>query len=221
MSSDSAQASTDPMPGGRRRIDRVLGAGFLDGLGELPLEELRARRRDAEQEEADLSYVRRMLQGRADLLRAELDRRANASPDAAPDRADTTDVPARTAPAEPTVPASHGGDDADLVARLTAALTDPAGRSDHGLGRFLTVEPSRVDEHRRSVEQLIADVGVSDAGAQSEDDLRAALARVEEVEHGVSGTRRKVQDVMDALTAEVGRRYQDGRARVEDLLPEG
>ncbi|HEU4676169.1 MAG TPA: aerial mycelium formation protein [Motilibacteraceae bacterium] len=213
MSSDSAQASTDPMPGGRRRIDRVLGAGFLDGLGELPLEELRARRRDAEQEEADLSYVRRMLQGRADLLRAELDRRSGAAPDAAA-------APARTAAAE-AVAASHGGDDADLVARLTAALTDPAGRSDHGLGRFLTVEPSRVDEHRRSVEQLIADVGVSDAGAQTEDDLRAALARVEEVERGVSGTRRKVQDVMDALTAEVGRRYQDGRARVEDLLPEG
>lgn len=218
MSSDSAQASTDPMPGGRRRIDRVLGAGFLDGLGELPLEELRARRRDAEQEEADLSYVRRMLQGRADLLRAELDRRSGAAPDSGPGAAQ---APARTAPADPAVAASHGGDDADLVARLTAALTDPAGRSDHGLGRFLTVEPSRVDEHRRSVEQLIADVGVSDAGGQTEDDLRAALARVEEVERGVSGTRRKVQDVMDALTAEVGRRYQDGRARVEDLLPEG
>jgi hypothetical protein len=215
MSSDSAQASTDPMPGGRRRIDRVLGAGFLEGLGELPLEELRARRREAEQEEADLSYVRRMLQGRADLLRAELDRRSGGAPEIAPDAA--TQPPATGS----AVPASQGGDDADLVARLTAALTDPAGRSDHGLGRFLTVEPSRVDEHRRSVEQLIADVGVSDVDAQTEDDLRAALTRVEEVERGVSGTRRKVQDAMDALTAEVGRRYQDGRARVEDLLPEG
>lgn len=215
MSSESAQASTDPMPGGRRRIDRVLGQGFLDGLAELPLAELRARRREAEQEEADLSYVRRMLQGRADLLRAELDRRAGGAATSA-----TSGTSAGTA-TEPSVPPAQGGDDADLVARLTAALTDPAGRSDHGLGRFLTVEPSRVDEHRRAVEQLIADVGVSDVGAQTEDDLRAALARVEEVERGVSATRRKVQDVMDALTGEVGRRYQDGRARVEDLLPEG
>ncbi|MGN6246566.1 MAG: RsiG family protein [Motilibacteraceae bacterium] len=216
MSSESAQASTDPMPGGRRRIDRVLGEGFLDDLGELPLEELRARRRDAEQEEADLSYVRRMLQGRADLLRAELDRRGGGA-----DAAEATAATAATVPSASSVPSTHGGDDAELVARLTAALTDPAGRSDHGLGRFLTVEPSRVDEHRRSVEQLIADVGVSDVDGQSEEGLRAALDRVQEVERGVSANRRRVQDVMDALTAEVGRRYQDGRARVEDLLPEG
>ena len=31
---------SEPMPGGRRRVDRVLGAGFLDGLSELSLQEL-------------------------------------------------------------------------------------------------------------------------------------------------------------------------------------
>ncbi|MFI9721279.1 AmfC protein [Streptomyces sp. NPDC052396] len=44
-------------------------------LGELRLPELRALRRDAQREEADLSYVRRLLQGRIDILRAELARR--------------------------------------------------------------------------------------------------------------------------------------------------
>jgi hypothetical protein len=39
------------------------------------LPELRRLRRDAQREEADLSYVRRLLQGRIDILRAELARR--------------------------------------------------------------------------------------------------------------------------------------------------
>lgn len=60
---------------GNRRIDRVLAADFLDGLATLPLAQLRARRAEAEQEEADLSYLRRLLQGRIDILRAERARR--------------------------------------------------------------------------------------------------------------------------------------------------
>ncbi|MFF3609054.1 ABC transporter substrate-binding protein [Streptomyces sp. NPDC002463] len=46
-------------------------------LGALRLPELRALRRDAQSDEADLSYVRRMLQGRIDILRAELARRTD------------------------------------------------------------------------------------------------------------------------------------------------
>lgn len=44
-------------------------------LNTLLLPELRTLRREAQQEEADLSYVRRLLQGRIDILRAELARR--------------------------------------------------------------------------------------------------------------------------------------------------
>src|ERR1051325_8165902 len=62
-------------PGGHRRIDRVLSEGYLDGLGELPIAEVRVLRQEAEQEEADLSYLRRLLQGRVDIIQAELARR--------------------------------------------------------------------------------------------------------------------------------------------------
>ncbi|WP_405937962.1 ABC transporter substrate-binding protein [Streptomyces sp. NBC_00726] len=44
-------------------------------LAALRLPELRALRRDAQRDEADLSYVRRLVQGRIDILRAELARR--------------------------------------------------------------------------------------------------------------------------------------------------
>ncbi|MFH8366437.1 ABC transporter substrate-binding protein [Streptomyces sp. NPDC018031] len=45
-------------------------------LGRLRLAELRELRRDSQREEADLSYVRRLLQGRIDILRAELGHRS-------------------------------------------------------------------------------------------------------------------------------------------------
>ncbi|MYS41658.1 ABC transporter permease, partial [Streptomyces sp. SID5998] len=45
------------------------------GLTASSLPELRALRRRAQRDEADLSYVRRLLQGRIDILRAELARR--------------------------------------------------------------------------------------------------------------------------------------------------
>ena len=64
-----------PQDGGRRPIDRVLAPGYPDDLSELSPEELRDRRHEAEQEEVDLSYARRLLQGRLDLLRSEQDRR--------------------------------------------------------------------------------------------------------------------------------------------------
>src|SRR4051794_5522737 len=59
------------MAGGRRRVDRGLAPHFLVGVSELGLDEIRSRRADAEQEEGDLSYARRLLQGRLDILRAE------------------------------------------------------------------------------------------------------------------------------------------------------
>jgi hypothetical protein len=62
-------------PGGRRRIDRVLAPGYADGLAQLALAEVRARRDEAAQEETDLSYLRRMLHGRIDIVRAEQRRR--------------------------------------------------------------------------------------------------------------------------------------------------
>ena len=67
---------TEPMQGGRRRIDLVLAEDFLVGIDSVDLDDVRGRRREAEQEDADLSYIRRMLQGRMDILRAELSRRS-------------------------------------------------------------------------------------------------------------------------------------------------
>ncbi len=59
----------------RRRIDLVLESEYLEGLGNLNLEELRQRRDTAEDVEAQISYYRRLLHGRMDLLGFEVKRR--------------------------------------------------------------------------------------------------------------------------------------------------
>jgi hypothetical protein len=55
-----------------RRIDRIRDPAFLDGLADLSLEDLRARRDDCMAEREYLSLLRRLVQGRAEILKAEL-----------------------------------------------------------------------------------------------------------------------------------------------------
>ncbi|HEY8545978.1 MAG TPA: hypothetical protein VIL36_13055, partial [Acidimicrobiales bacterium] len=59
----------------RRRIDRLTADDFLDGLSSRSIAEIRAMRDDCREEEAHLSYTRRLLQARLDIARAERARR--------------------------------------------------------------------------------------------------------------------------------------------------
>jgi hypothetical protein len=126
---------SQPMPGGRRRIDRVLADDFCVDLAGLDVDEVRGRRAEADQEETDLSFMRRMLQGRMDLLVAEQRRRA------------------------------AGEELPPLVDRLTAALASDGPRVTTGSGRHqeivaalarLRTQEEETSELRRRV-QAVAD----------------------------------------------------------------
>jgi len=179
----------------------VLAADYLSDLPSRPIDQVRQMRRDAEQEETDLSYLRRLLQGRVDLLRAELARRSGDA----------------TAVAEASLAA--GDDDSNLVDRLSSILSEEGTGGPRGLGRHLAVEPTRADSHRRHVEALVADVDMSDPASHDEESLRRVLEQLEQEERQVSEQRRAVQAVMDACTAEIGRRYRDGDVDVAGVLP--
>jgi len=179
---------TGPIEGGRRRIDRVLAPDFLTGVEDADLDRLRELRQEADQEDADLSYIRRLLQGRIDIVEAETRRRM------------------------------PGNEELSLVEQLASILADDT-RSTRGVGRHLNVEPSRVDDHRRAVEAIVADAVLSDVSARSDEELAAALERLRAHEREVSELRREVQRIADALTAELGRRYRDGMADVGGVLP--
>ena len=68
--------TTDTQPDKRRRIDQVLDPAFTDSLAGVELEELRGRRDLAEGVETELSYYRRLLHGRMDLVQFEMKRRS-------------------------------------------------------------------------------------------------------------------------------------------------
>lgn len=174
-------------PGGRRRIDRVLDPAFTDGIAERPLAEVRMLRDEAAQEETDLSYLRRLLHARIDIVRAEQERRAT-------------------------------GDATAVVERLATILAANALGPATGSGRYSTLKPSRAEAHRRHVEALVADVDLSDVGSLADDRLGHALATYLAEEASVSMRRREVQRVMDRINEEIGGRYRQGRASVDELL---
>ena len=55
---------------GNRRIDRIRDAAFVEALDGLSLEDLRARRDECMAEREYLSLLRRLVQGRAEILQA-------------------------------------------------------------------------------------------------------------------------------------------------------
>ena len=172
---------------GTRRIDRVLAEDYLAGIGQVPLADVRSLRDEAEQEEVDLSYIRRLIQGRMDIVRAELNHR-------------------------------EGGQTGSVVDNLAQVLADEPRTAARGMGRHSTIEPSRVDNHRRYVESLVADVDLTDTAARSSDELHHAMRVLADEEQVLSGKRREVQTVMDACQAEITRRYRDGEADVSTIL---
>lgn len=58
------------MEGKLRDVTRVLSDDFMSGYQAWPVEELRVRRRTAEEVEAAISYSRRIVQGRIDVCQA-------------------------------------------------------------------------------------------------------------------------------------------------------
>ena len=152
------------MPQGNRRIDKVLDPELVDGLGQLTLDDLRERRKEAEQEETDLSYMRRLLQGRLDILRAELARRAGEGSDlvdALPQI--LADEPSggprglgRHVTAEPSRADAHRRYVEALVADVD--LSNPDAHDDASLRRVLETlegEEQKVSESRRAVQKVM------------------------------------------------------------------
>ncbi|MFI0505681.1 aerial mycelium formation protein [Streptomyces albogriseolus] len=171
------------------------GDGAEEGLTALSLAELRAMRRDAQRDEADLSYVRRLLQGRIDILRAELARR---------------DLPAGA-------PAAVAPGETSVVERLPEILRDTPARH-RSSARHLTLGTPRSEEYRRLAAEMLAEVELSDLGARTDGELRTAMGRLVGYEQQVSRRRQRLQGTADACGAEITRRYREGEAQVDDLL---
>jgi hypothetical protein len=167
----------------------ALAADLLDGLVDLSLGEVRARRAACQRLETQLSFVRRLAQGRLDIVASEVTARRNGTEDL------------RT-----------------LVEQLTEALSDRitslgAGRFPTGL------EPGDVDADLLvSLDRAAPPAQVSHPGSMSDAELRQVTEALAELERDVSSRRRAMFDRIDALQEEIVRRYRSGEADVDSLL---
>lgn len=168
-------------------------------LGVLLLPELRGLRRDAQRDEADLSYVRRLLQGRIDILRAEVGRRTGS-------REGRDD--------------GHGplvAGEGSVVARLSEILTDGPARH-RSSARHVTVGTPYSEEYRLLAAEMLSEVELSDLEARTDLELSTAMGRLVRYEQQVSRRRQQLQRTADDCSAEIARRYREGEAQVDDLL---
>jgi hypothetical protein len=162
-----------------RRIDKIRDPSFVQGLGELPLEQVRQRRDDCLAEREHLSLLRRLLQGRAEILKAEVERRAGGD-----------DSPL-----------------IDRLSEILADDDHPV--TSRGEAVRVALPEDEMLLARRRVERLASDATLSDPGALDDDQLAAAIDALVTEEHGVSESRRDVIAALDALQDELKRRYKD------------
>jgi hypothetical protein len=167
------------MIGGKRRIDRVLAPEFIGGLQEIDMDELRERRDVCRAEREYLSFVRRLLQGRRDILQAELERRR------------------------------RGGDEGTTLDLMAAILADAPTGSSRGEAPVFTIPDDEINLARRRVERLVSDSRLSDLPALADEELEEAIERIDEEERNLSDLRSRVLQVHDALQAELVRKWRD------------
>jgi hypothetical protein len=173
------------------RIDELLAPGYLESLAQLPMDELRARRATCNEAEVGLSYVRRVVQGRLDIVLAERSRRQTGA----------------------------AGGTESLIDELPGILSEKVHAP--GLGRLPTLmAPSEVGPEATAEVDAIAPLGrIGALSDVSDGDLQAMIDGLQRLEREVSDKRRRFHDLIDQLQGEVIRRYQTGEANVDSLLP--
>ena len=178
----------------QRRIDRILADDYLGDLSERPTDEIRRMRDECEEEESGISYARRVLQGRLDILRAEARRRRE----------------------------SEGESVEELLAMLPAALADDDHTSSPVDARPMRhLVPPAVKYHRREVDRIADDQSLSDIRRRSLDELAEITEALSEKEQEFSRIRQQLFHRIDRLQDELISRYKSGSTDVNELLARG
>lgn len=175
----------------RRRIDLVTDPAYVQDLGSLSMDELRERRSVLDDLDTELSFYRRMLHGRMDLLSFEMRRRSGEE--------------TRTL--------------IEALPQILADGID--GPSRNSIPRDLPLDlPDLGGKGNRAIDRVLGDDFLARLPSLGDDDLEEIQAALTEAEREVSAQRRTVYDVHDRISAEVTLRYREGLADAADLLDE-
>jgi len=166
----------------RRRLDKLLDPDFVDALDGTPDDELRMRLRESREEEEELSYVRRLLHGRLDILRAELEARKG------------------------------GRGTAQAIEVLQEALTESGEMSRHRGARAPVGARAAASAGRRRAERVVSDDHLARLPDLDANEIENVIGRATAEERRVSDERRKLHAVIDTLEAELANRYRAGLA---------
>jgi len=164
---------------GRRRIDRITAPAFGEDPSSLDIDEVRRRRDDCLAEREYLSYLRRLLHGRLEILRAEVKARA-----------DGVEIPL-----------------VDRLAAILG--TDVPSGPSRGEALRLGLPEEEMNNARRRVERLMASAAFSDPETMDDEAVQRAIASLEDEETQVSALRRTVMDLQDIFQDEMKRRYKE------------
>ena len=172
--------------------EQVLQEDYLGDLTARPIEEIRAMRAQCRAIEDKVSYLRRLVQGRLDIVSADRRRRSEGGA--------STDLPS-------------------LVDRLPDILSDKGHPA--GPGRLPSGLVPIDDDDLTADLDRVAGPGVLGRLPELSDDEVADLARgLGELEREVSARRKALFSRIDALQAELARRYRTGEANVGTVLGE-
>lgn len=172
-------------------LARVLDPQYLDGLSERGLDEVRQMRSECEIAETAVSFLRRMAQGRLDLIHAYLDRRT---------RTEINDMRAFVD---------------DLPSIIAAGPPPKSGPSRFAGNRLPDAHP---EDLATELDAVLGADKMSELGSLDDDELNAIADNLAEMEARISRQRRALHEEIDRLQAEIVSRYKTGRATVDGLL---
>lgn len=164
-------------------LQRVLKPDYLAGIAHASTADLRTMRAECNDLENGLSYVRRLAQGRVDLITAETTRRSEGG----------------------------GGDMSDLVARLPELLSD--GVRAAGSGRVeqeLDPPEAIVGPLSAVLDGVVGPSIMTEVTELGDDDLSAAIIALRDFEENLSTSRRSLHSTIDSLNDELARRIAAG-----------
>lgn len=194
-------------------LGRLLADTYLGGVESKSLDDIRAMRAECQEAELAVSYLRRLAQGRLDIVNAYLHHGPGQGADSGSSGADGD------ASGDTTAGVSEPPDLAALVEELPAILTSGPGRPP-GPGRMVTMlaPDTEGSDLTADLDSVMSADDVARLGSLTGDQLAVMADGLHEIETRVSADRRALHHRIDTLQAELVARYKSGRASVDGLL---
>jgi hypothetical protein len=178
-------------------LQRLLARDLLPDVTAVPLDDLRSLRIECSKVESDVSLVRRVTQGRLDIVGNETRRRSGAED------------------------AVSGIDMSGLLFDLPDIMAGPppAGGAPSSRRKVAIDEPGIVAQ--ALIKTLDSTVTPGELGSLvdfDDDQLATLMETLRDFEVELSTARRRLHERIDSIQSEVTRRYRDGEASIDSLL---